>query len=293
MASASFTISFSGAGHLLSYHLGVARSLLQRGIVSRTRSIAGSSSGSIAATLLSLAPGRLEEFWDRFLASRGKGFAHLGEILLLEDDDDRDQRRGVKSSSPQLFVCATNSCDGSPHLFQFNPHEYDKGRLLNAIQASCRIPVSFHPVDLFKDNVSYQGEGIEIDGNFYVDGGLSGTFPPPTPFDTENEVGERPHRILVSPISVRLIGQHAIGNTKQERYTGPSTSIVCPANAPSRWSRFFKTRDGLVAIEPSLANLQSLVPAAGFASTEALRDWHMRGMEDAERFCSDNKIFCV
>ncbi|CAB9503921.1 expressed unknown protein [Seminavis robusta] len=264
MKKPRLTVSFSGAGHLIAYHLGVSKSLLNhQDFCNRIKSVSGSSSGAIAAAIVTQIPHRLDEYSDRFLKERGKAFEHFR--ALMEEEKDRSR---VKDG-PNLLVCATRSSDGSPQLFPFTAPYPDQERLFDVIRASCQIPASFHPLDLFAKNpMTYEGEGIEIDGTLYVDGGVSGVFPPARLHDQEQS-----HRILVTPIAVTLTE-----TTKEYLST-----LICPhKGAPSMWSRFFTTRDG-IAIEPSVSNIQSLVPASGMTSSEALEDWYLRGMDDGER----------
>ena len=63
------TVAFSGAGHLLAYHLGVASTLLTASTntpqpkLPPLRAVSGSSSGAIAAAVLSCLPHR--PYWKR------------------------------------------------------------------------------------------------------------------------------------------------------------------------------------------------------------------------------------
>jgi hypothetical protein len=62
------TLSFSGAGHLLPYHLGVAASIKINECATPIHAVsAGSRSGAIAATLFVYFPHeRIKDFADRF-----------------------------------------------------------------------------------------------------------------------------------------------------------------------------------------------------------------------------------
>ena len=96
-SSAPFlTLSFSGAGHLLSYHLGVAASLHRASTANNgnnnkhkhlptIKAISGSSSGAIAATVFVRLPHRIEEYADTFLAEGGRAFAILKDMLHEEE----------------------------------------------------------------------------------------------------------------------------------------------------------------------------------------------------------------
>ena len=239
------------------YHLGVAKTLSARESPNTNKiakektpnalyqlpikSVSGSSSGAIAATVMTLMPHRLEEYTERFLQDRGHAFKNLREIMLEEAVEDDIAPKGLlKSSGPMLSICTTRCSDGGVELFSFggglNSNEEsdetkkrlqkqfyrdgeDNGdeeqehheRLLKAIEASCRIPRSFHPIDMVALNYKYlldklpntpentypDEEGIVIDGKGYVDGGIAAPFPP-TPLDGDLSCTGR---IVVSPIA--------------------------------------------------------------------------------------------
>jgi predicted acylesterase/phospholipase RssA len=267
------TVAFSGAGHLLAYHLGVA-SVLQKSCdkgkenrsIPPIRAASGSSSGAIAAAVLAFMPHRLHDYTDRLLKERGRAFSSFQELLKEELEAKQDKR-----FDRDLFVCVTKSEDGKSHLIHHpSSASLDVERVLRSVEASCRIPVSFHPLDLFKSSASYEEEGIEVDGTLYVDGGVSGVFPPPCPLDQDSSASS--HRILVCPISIGP--------------TAASELVISPSysrESPLIFSMMPKTRDGTM-IQPTVQNLQNLVAAAGFTSPEVLYDWHRRGAEDAALF---------
>jgi len=61
------TLSFSGAGHLLPYHLGVTAAFKSNECATPIHAVSGSSSGAIAATLFVYFPHeRIKEYADRF-----------------------------------------------------------------------------------------------------------------------------------------------------------------------------------------------------------------------------------
>ena len=294
---------------MLAYHLGVALKLQQyfytptnhiHTQTSRTaawpplRAVSGSSSGAIAAAVMSRLPHRLEDYADRFLQDRGHAFRNFQEMLLEEKEDDGDQQKQFQN--PDLHVCVTKSHDGTPHLLPFpassfnlkqQPQESQIKRLLQAIQASCRIPVSFHPLDLFQvSNVSYEGEGIEIDGSYYVDGGVSGIFPPPIEMDRNNQHDQQHHRLLVCPMEIGPLPQTMPTDNNNGSNTTVHNHVISPnysSKTASSFSLFpsFRTRDG-ISIPRPLQNLQTLMVAGGFTSTEVLESWYQRGKDDAE-----------
>jgi predicted acylesterase/phospholipase RssA len=327
-----WSISFSGAGHLLAYHLGVARRLLdtqqrqqqqQKEEVDHNdthddilsiRAVAGSSSGAIAATVFSMFPHRLDEFTDHFLRDGGRALSRL-KTMILEDDDASttisstmvtNQNRKPARSPPSMMllgVGTTNCKDGSLHLFTFEsasngsaedtnttalhpplPSQrlLDKSRLIRAIEASCTIPTSFHPLDMFQSSssvLSYPDhEGIEIDGEYFVDGGIAAPAPP-SPLDLD----PLSRRIVVSPISR--------SSSSSTTTTSPSSTrmmMICPLDTTfalpgGDWT----TRCGTFSIRPSVQNLRAMMASAGVAPPGVLREWHQRGMKDTERFLDE------
>jgi predicted acylesterase/phospholipase RssA len=153
--------------------------------------VAGSSSGAIAAAVVSLFPHRLEEFTEKFLWDRGRALTNLNDILLEEEPFDSVSSDGKQYPRPMLVVAATNCMDGSMKLFTFDPTENHANEkkpqdIMRAIQAACTIPISFHPFDMFgKSSLTYPDEeGVEIDGGYCVDGGIAAPAPP-TPLDSD------------------------------------------------------------------------------------------------------------
>ena len=282
----SWYLSFSGAGHLISYHLGVATTLLSASTTKNSLEedeirpkidvVAGSSSGAIVAAVLGCFPHRLDEYTDRFLKDGGRAFGNFQEMLLQENTTD--------TALPRLKIATTNCLDGSLKLFSFDynaqqqlPDQLEKDRILRALQASCRIPGTFHPWDLFAKEVSYpENDGIEIDGDYYVDGGIAAPAPLDKSFDYANT-------IIVSPISGSLS-------------SSSSSSSICHSIRPKDLSwklpivGDLTARCGTFRITPSVQNLQALITSVGIASPQVLRDWYQRGVEDAEAFLVGQSI---
>ena len=154
-------IALSGGGARGIAHIGVLKALLEVGIVPEV--VAGTSSGAIIGALYAygLDAAQLQQF-----ARGGVGIRLLrivnplrGLIKLtllreklaavLPDDDFSCLRR-------PLSVTATNLQTGDLHVFE-------QGPLIAAVQASCAVPLLFHPV--------------VIDGQQYIDGGLYMNLP--------------------------------------------------------------------------------------------------------------------
>jgi predicted acylesterase/phospholipase RssA len=259
----SWSISFSGAGHLIVYHLGVAKTLLSYANNDKSRpvirAVAGSSSGAVVAAAVACFPNEIDDYTDRFLQDRGRALANFEQML---------QETKQQQQKPALLGIATTSCtDGSLKLFTFDPQKRKHKRLLRTIQASCAIPRSFHPWDIFsKQELSYpDDDGIEIDGDFYVDGGIASPCPTIQSIPEEDAT-----RIVVSPISGSSTSHWNI-RPKDSSFKVP---FMCDLTA----------RCGTFRIRPSVQNLQALVASAGAASPQVMNDWHQKGIEDAHLF---------
>ena len=258
---ASWNLSFSGAGHLLSYHLGVARILHGSYKSATINSVAGSSSGAIIAAVLTCFPHRLEEYTDRFLRDGGRAYAIFHDML----DDTPISDQAQMTNLPTLHIATTSCSSGSPKLFTFEPDDVhtERDKLLLAVRASCRLPVSFHPWDIFAtQHPTYPEEdGIEIAGKFYVDGGIAAPCP-----QLQNSMTN----IVISPIS------------------GSSSAIWNIRPVDNSWKiplvGDLTARCGTFTVRPSAENLRALILTVGTATPHALKDWHQRGIRDANMF---------
>jgi predicted acylesterase/phospholipase RssA len=273
-AQAKFwTLSFSGAGLLLPYHLGAARvlrdSLSSSNAVLPIRAVAGSSSGAIAATFMSLLPHRLEEYTDRFLHDGGGGLSLVKEMLEEEVKAPPSSTTAAQDLA-LLYVCTTKSSDGSMHLFEYDPKDNPQTdpNLFRAIHASCMIPKSFHPFDVFSREKPSYPDGIEIGGVLYCDGGIASPAPSTPMDDNPNCV----RNIVVSPIS---------GPESRNRARGGS---IRPKDRSLGLPFAFTSRCGSFRVNASLQNLKAAFGSIGATTPEALRDWHDRGAVDAEMF---------
>eukprot|EP00980_Cylindrotheca_fusiformis_P003506 scaffold781_cov132-Cylindrotheca_fusiformis.AAC.25 len=260
----SWSISFSAAGHLIVYHLGVAKTLLfhaQRDLsLPAIKAVAGSSSGAVVAAAVACFPDRMEEYADRFLQDRGRGLSNFKEMLV-----EQNERKG---GSARLGIATTRCSDGSLRLFHFDSPNGEHERLTKVLKASCTIPRHFHPWDVFtKFDLSYpNADGIEIDGEFYVDGGIAS----PCPL-TDGIAEENATHIEVSPIS-------GSSTTNWNIRPNDSSFKLLPliGDLGARCGTFF--------VRPSIQNLRAAAVSAGVASPQVLSDWHQKGMDDANRF---------
>lgn len=289
------SVSFSGAGHLLAYHLGVSKVLLERQL--RIQVVAGSSSGAIAATMLAYLPHRLEEFTETYLQRRGLALTTFREMITQHQQQQREGKAEVDPERPALVIATTKCHDASLKLFKFddvaassftgNNHQ----RILKVIEASCHIPISFHPFDMFSrrrttSTLNYPNEeGIQIDGEYYADGGISAPAPIVLPSTMDAKLLDdtsTKNLIIVSPISGGGGGDSIVPEG------GDNTSIKLTLIRPMDKTLTlpggdWNARCGTFQIRPSIQNLRAMINAMGVAPIGVLDDWHKRGIEDAER----------
>lgn len=154
-------IALSGGGARGFAHAGALQALEEAGI--KPDVIAGVSAGSIVSALYAsgLTPEKILNIFD------GVKFNDLCELSVPKDgffNLDRFKRFLRKHLPSELiedlplptYICATDLDNGVPVAF-------DSGNVVNAIVASCSIPIVFKPV--------------KINGNYYVDGGVLHNLP--------------------------------------------------------------------------------------------------------------------
>ena len=154
-------LALSGGGVKGFAHLGALKALQEEGVYPNI--IAGTSAGSLAGVLF--ADGyEPEEILGLF---EDKGFKQFAEFttpkggIFKTDRLDQFLKKHLRAKKFEelnipLRVVATNVEDGKTAIF-------DKGPIIPSILASCAFPIVFTPV--------------EIDHNFYIDGGLLKNFP--------------------------------------------------------------------------------------------------------------------
>ena len=321
------SLSFSGAGHLLPYHLGASWSILehinkqevQKRVSNKKRrssdksssntsisqisirGVAGSSSGAIAAVVFSKMPHRIEEFAERFIKKRGKALETLASMLHEEEthwtakndvvgNENQNTKVEVsidqtltKATAPSIYIATTRCKDGMPHLFRFSNNQiystissnWNTDVILKTVKASCMIPSSFHPIDLFPsfwdDSLHYlDEEGICIDGTYYVDGGIAA----PAPHVPLLKSGSK--SIIISPIS------YAGGSNLDE-----NTYRISPSDDSWRLLPFRNiTCRNQFLVKPSIQNVQALRVASGTTNPTELQEWYDRGVADADAIMS-------
>jgi len=280
------TLSFSGAGHLLPYHLGVATSLLSKTTTTTKKlppihAVSGSSSGAIAASLFTYFPNQIQEYTDRFISDGGRAMYHLKEMIYDDDGSNTSSvDNDINNYNTSLHIATTRCSDGSLQLFDF-PSKLqssipDKDHLINCLRSSCKIPSHFHPSDVLQKSrwlsSSYaiypQQDGIIINGESYVDGGI-GAPAPHTPLDTK----EGARRVIISPIS-------------GPDYNESNTIRISPIDNSLKLPIDIKCRGGF-SIYSSLQNLQAMQNSAGLVSSSILQDWYDRGIGDGERMIDE------
>ena len=257
----SLTLSFSGAGHLLAYHLGAALALKEkeRHITQQIYAVSGSSSGAIAASaFVYFTDEQIKNYAERFINDGGRAMVHFKQML--------EESNNILSTQQSLHIATTRCSDGSLHLFDFLPASSNRSRLVKCLEASCKIPDHFHPADVLPSKwpSKYPEEdGIVIDGSSFCDGGIAAPAPP-TPVDDEEGIC----RIVVSPISG--------GNNEKNAIR------ISPRDDSWKFPMDISCRGGF-QVHPSLQNIQAMQVSAGVASTSILRKWYERGIKDVER----------
>lgn len=258
------TLSFSGAGHLLPYHLGVATAI-KHSTAKPIHAAAGSSSGAIAAALFVYFPNYLiKEYADRFISDGGRAMYHFKK--MMKEYEPSTGNIEMESNANSLHIATTRCSDGSLHLFDF-PSKLssvsNKEHLLKCLEASCKIPPYFHPSDILPNkwpSTYPEDDGVCIGGSSYVDGGISAPAPP-TPHDS----AEGACRIVISPI--------AGGNNESNAIR------VSPSDHSWKFPLDLKCRGGF-CVHPSVQNIKAMQISAGVASPAILQEWFERGVED-------------
>lgn len=154
-------LALSGGGAKGFAHLGVFKILEEKGLMPNV--IAGTSAGALMGALF--ADGyKPEEIKELFT---GREFSEFAQFQLPKSglfDSTRFRlflKRHLRAKTFEelktpLIVVATDLDNGESHLFT-------SGSIVDAVTASCSIPIIFNPV--------------VIDGIHYVDGGLFRNFP--------------------------------------------------------------------------------------------------------------------
>ncbi|EOD28210.1 hypothetical protein EMIHUDRAFT_468714 [Emiliania huxleyi CCMP1516] len=192
--SLDLSLSFSGCGALLTYHLGVATRLLRHSgpVATRVTRFAGSSGGAIAAVAIAmLSRERLLAFTEEY-AVRGRAMEGILHALGVSARSLSDVGGGSQPAdqpcsaaerlSGRVFIGATECTSGRPALFsRFASNE----QLARCLVASCTIPPSArptptspfrlmtaHPFDLLRSAPTYpEAAGVTLPPQCEWDGG--------------------------------------------------------------------------------------------------------------------------
>ncbi|KAK9981094.1 hypothetical protein ABG768_000661 [Culter alburnus] len=166
-------LSFSGAGFLGAYHLGVVGALLRHGdkLLSSLKACAGASAGALAATIMITAPDKLQhckEFTYRFASNvRSQRFGAVtpGYDFMLE------LREGIEEILPpnahqlaneRLHISITHSKTFKNRMVSSFTSRED---LIKVLLASSFLPV-------------YAGmKPVKFQGQKWIDGGISDCLP--------------------------------------------------------------------------------------------------------------------
>ena len=155
-------IALSGGGAKGIAHIGVLRALLDNGI--EPTIVSGTSAGSIIGALYAagVCPDDMEKLISdssimkifRVVGIPGSGLVKLD--YLKERLSQFIPEDSFESFNFPLYVCATNLNQGKAVYFS-------KGTVFDKVVASCSVPWLFKP--------------LEIDGELYVDGGITNNMP--------------------------------------------------------------------------------------------------------------------
>lgn len=253
--------------------------------------VSGSSSGSIAATLYAyFSREQVQEYADKFISDGGRAMSHLREMIL-----DANVNNVIEASASRrqdqpltLHIATTRCSDGSLHLFNFpsNLSSSDVHTLLQCLEASCKIPPHFHPVDVLQNkwwgssSLTYPEEdGICINKISYIDGGISAPAPP-TPID----MMEGACRVIISPISGSLSS-----NRRDEEGEGSGVAVrISPSDNSWKLPLDIKCKGGF-NVYPSIQNFKAVQISSGLATPPILQEWYDRGFNDATKILMFSK----
>lgn len=252
-------ISFSGSGHLLCYHLGIARTLLEN-----DRSwahLSGTSGGAVAAVVASTLSLNEQYRFHQDFAIRCHALTGLKEML----HEQAHIRANLANTHIGVTACKTGE---SIMLSNFE----SRSELIDAIVASCRFPRSFHPLDVLWDRIKYpEDEGKYIRGVSYIDGGLSNLCP--VPGFTEQDV----KTLRVSPFS----------GPPNDLLLCPAKPLVVRYSLPNFGLGQWSVRG--LPVHLCLSNVQMFQTGMG-APPHVLERLYDSGRSDAENYLKQNPV---
>ena len=253
-----------------------------------------------------LSPGQAAHHTTRRVGGGGGG-----RILTPQKTGGATTKSSAPPPLPPSLHIATTRCDtGNLHLFDFRPvhaefrtisASWTNDELLQAVEASCRIPRSFHPADVLESPFlggmlgafggggggsasTYPDEdGVCINGRWYVDGGIAAPAPP-TPLDRADGA----IRVVISPISGGPLVEAEDGDEMIRR--GRRSYRISPPDDSRRLLPFALRLRGGLSVFPSVQNLRALGISAGAASRNDLMRWYDAGREDGAKFLRDVRL---
>uniref|UniRef100_A0A7E4UR30 PNPLA domain-containing protein n=1 Tax=Panagrellus redivivus TaxID=6233 RepID=A0A7E4UR30_PANRE len=168
-------LSLSGCGFLGSYHFGVMICFRNNAkkFMSRVTRIAGASGGSLVAACYAMCPDQLEASLERLYSLADElnsltfgaltpGFYLNERLSHIVDNVIPDDLACIQN---RLFVSLTRSKDKTNRIVSAYP---DKIYLQKCLLASCFIPMY---------SMGYGAIPPEIDGDSYIDGGITENLP--------------------------------------------------------------------------------------------------------------------
>jgi NTE family protein len=198
-------LAFEGGGTLIPAHAGVVQTYADWGYLHKLKGFAGSSAGSIVATLLAVKAsneqikdqimsfdfGELKDdswgvfrdlwrLWKHLGFHKGDALLEKIETTLLEITGNKDMTFAEQWArySKELVITGCWVYDNPPgmQLVYFNRHQFPNMRLADAVRISCGIPVFW--------------AAYNWDGKVWVDGGTLCNFPVDA-FDGTMQPGEK------------------------------------------------------------------------------------------------------
>ncbi|CAI2354993.1 unnamed protein product [Caenorhabditis sp. 36 PRJEB53466] len=245
-------LSFSGCGFLGAYNFGAAKRLMQENdnIAKKVDRIAGASAGSLVASILVLAPEKLDAAVETLFSMaddvHSKPFGAMTPGYYLNEElvkiIDEFLPTEISKAHGKLHISITNRRKWENVMInQFDSRDH----LISCLLASCYIPMY---------SMGYRGVPPVINEEEYIDGGMTNNLPTFSDIPT----------ITCSPFS--------------------SQADVCPPD-PSDWNVTFAKQ----VFKASTANLYRGTRALFPPTREILKEYYRMGNDDADRFIREKK----
>jgi hypothetical protein len=222
-------VSFSPAGLLTPFHLGVANELKSLKLIDEFTHLAGSSGGALAASLTALNV-NLESTAVRSCTKIASSCLKYGTRGNLRVALDAEMKAILPENSAELLqrrpgTCAIAYTEIYPNLSSRIVTEYSsRNDIEDVLRASCNIPFYFNGNSPF---VQVRGSAA-VDGFFAVKRSRFGC-PPPQPLQTSVPHSPLSTEILVCPFPASAVGLHIPAPV--EKMT--TTHVISPEILPS------------------------------------------------------------